>query len=1161
MANFLGSLFGSKKATQQPATALRLNTSLQGAVIAVILGGSNRLGGNIIDYFNFNYQAASSSGSGGGKGGVFSGGSGKGGGNGYNYFASFIVAVCEGPVTIGNSPTGGTWQNGAIVPTPGTGSESIFSQGGFEYTAEYFPGDYAQEPWGYVEAVKPSHAANHRGLAYVAYGNYPLGSSTSLPNLTFLVNSPNRNAIPGQPDGDATVAWTSWLSDPHWGAGFPTGRMGDLSLWQSYTLALGLVVSPIVASPIAASALCNDLASATNAEPCWQDGLLTVVPRGDTAVTLGQVTAITETHIVPASFAGQPYPRIKVGNAGTFAADGGVAYDSGGVLTPVDDYAPTGIAGTGSPGTGQYYVSGGTYYFNVADAGRTVLITYDWAATAAYTPDTRPLYDFTLDDFLPNQAAVGQGASSADAPVAVRRKPRDEMLNSVRVRYLDRSNSYNPVVTEVKDEASIVAFGRPRPSDVKQLDFFCLGSAAQQSAALALIREGIANTYRFTVGRHFLLILSLMKIVTVSDPYQGLFRQGVLIKEITENGDSSLNITAEEFLGTVSAPLYGTQASDAFVLNDNADPGPINPPIIFEPTDELGGGLQAWAAVSGVDTALWGGGFLWLSYDRISYSKLPDPVIGPARMGVLTADFPAAPENPVGQTIDPVNTLSVDLTESAGTLAAGTTLDAVSLNTRCYVGGEIVAFANAALTAANKYDLTYLVRGAYGTESAIGDHPAGTPFARLDDRIFKFAYDANRIGATVYLKVQSFNIYQGGLQSLADCVEYPFVLTGAALASPLPNVTNLRASFDVNSGFTVLDWDEIDDFREHRYEIRTGSTPSSASTLGTPAHPPFRVPGDGEYLVAAVAKPLAGLTVYSETWQSITIAGAVITQNVIKTVDLQALNWPGTFTGGAGVDVGLNAIRTGGGNILTDATILATPDILNYGAGSSLAGVYYPDGNAFLDIGYVANASVSIKYQPTGVPVGQNILDIGQILTTPDILGSGSTQFIDNYPLINFATAAGADLYTISDLYEAPDLFLATAAAWNGFQAFTPGTYQARFLYFAFRLSTVDPNTISYNLQLKITITIPARIDTYAVTTSSGADTTVTFQPTGAASTAAFNGGAGPGNLPAITWAIINAAAGDDLIITALSLSAISFKVVNTGARVVRNLNLFAQGY
>ena len=54
---------------------------------------------------------------------------------------------------------------------------------------------------------------------------------------------------------------------------------------------------------------------------------------------------------------------------------------------------------------------------------------------------------------------------------------------------------------------------------------------------------------------------------------------------------------------------------------------------------------------------------------------------------------------------------------------------------------------------------------------------------------------------------------------------------------------HLRTVFDVNAGFTELYWDEIADFRPVRYEIRSGASAAAAMTLGTVAHPPFRVPG------------------------------------------------------------------------------------------------------------------------------------------------------------------------------------------------------------------------------------------------------------------------------------------------------------------------------
>ena len=1161
MARFLTGLFGSNQQTSPPATSLRVNTSLQGVPIALLLGGSNRLAGNLIDYYGFNYQNVPSSG--GGKGGLTSGGKGQSGN--YNYFASFLIALCEGSTGLT-----GMWIGGTPAPVPNGGVENWDS---FNYDAEGFYGDYSQVSWGYTDALQPGHALGYRGICYAAFGNFPLGSATSLPNFTFeCISSANSsNFVPGQPDGDPSIALTAFLTNRYYGLGFPAARLGSLANWQSYCRALGFGVSPVVASAIAASSFVNDLAMATNAAPCWQDGAFTLVPYGDAAVTAGAVSAITETHVVPADQSGTDssgnpldFPLVVVSFFGQFAGDRGVTYQSGVALAPVSSYAPTGYAGTGSPGAGQYYVQNGSYYFNPADINATVLISYDYAALSSYLPNTTPLYDFTIDDFLPNQGTIGSGYAVSNSPLIVVRQSRDQMQNDIKLEYLDRSNSYNPVDIEVKDEASITAFGRTRPSDVKQLHFFCLAGAAQQSAVLQLIRAQIARTFQFTVGRHFMLILELMALATVTDPGQGLFEQAVRIIEIQENSDFSITVTAEEFLGTVSAPTYGTQPSQGLAINYNAAPGAVNAPIIFEPSDELSqtnsiGGLQVWGAVSGADASIWGGCFVWVSYDGVSYQRIGE-VIGPARMGVLTAVLPSVTANPTGAaTIDPQNAISVNLSESGAALSSGTTADALALNTICYVGGEIIAYATATLTGANNYNLTYLVRGAYGTEAEIASWPVGTPFARLDSNIFAFAFDQSRIGSTVYLKFQSFNIYQGGQQSLADCAEYSYMLTGAALASPLPNVTNLRTVYDVNSGFTELDWDDITDFRAYKYEIRVGASFASASSLGQIAHPPFRVPGTGLYWVAAVATPLPGRIVYSETWEDISVNGAVLTQNIILTVNLGALNWPGTFSGGAGIDSTINAIRTGGGNILTDSSILATSDILDFGGGT--AGLYIAGNVAFLDIGYVANASVSIAYQPTGVPVGQNVLSVGDFLNDPDVLGSASAQYVSVYPMINTAASAGGDLYAIGDLYQYPDLYNAGDYSWNGFQRFSPGTYQARALSFAMYMETSDPLVIAYDLQFVITITIPSRVDTYAVTTSATANSTVTFEPTNATLAAPFNGGLGPGNLPAITWGIINAQAGDDLIIISLSLSAITFEIVNAGARVVRNINLFAEGY
>jgi hypothetical protein len=1161
VGRFLTGLFGGSQQTQAPVTALRINTSLQGVPLGLLLGGAQRMAGNLIDYYGFTSQQVRSGG--GGKGGIAS--VFKGGPQQTVYTVTFLLGVCEGPNTIDRC-----WINGAAFGLTTGGAQVVVipgAQPSSNNSYEIFDGDYNQAPLGATEALDPTHALSYRGLTYVAFVNFSLGNASTLPNITFeVLATDNFSAIQGQPDGHASVAFEAFLTNQYYGIGLPAFRLGSLATWQQYCLALGLVVSPAIASSTQAASFANDLTNATNSAPCWQDGELTVIPYGDAAVTAGQVSQSVETYEVPQGqnqgTVASPlyYPSITVSFASQFAGDGGVTYASGQKFTRVFNYAPTGIQNTGTPQPGSYYVNNGVYYFNVTDINSEVIITYDWAAVASYVPNTTSIYDFTIDDCLPNQVSIGQGVSDPSSPFAVTRKPRDQMLNVINVEYLDRNNSYNPVLITYKDETSIVSFGRERPSEAKQLHFFCLAGAAQQSAVLSLIREQVARKFQWTVGRHFVMILELMALCTITDPGQGLELQPVRIVELQENDDGSYTVTAEEFLGTVSAPEYGTQPSQGAGINYNEDPGSINAPLIFEPTDELGGGNYIWVAASGQNPTIWGGADVWVSTaEDGTYQRVGQ--VGPARMGVLAADLAPVSVNPGGATIDQVNTLAVNLGESDGALGSGTVLDATTLADPCYVGGEIICFATATLTAPNQYDLDYLVRGAFGTENDIVDHPAGTQFARLDSAIVSFPFQPSQIAQTIYVKFTSFNIFDGGLQSLGDVPAYPYTIQGTALASPLPSVQNLRTVYDVNTGFTEIDWDRIEDFRRVLYEIRVGSSFSAAMLLGRVAQPPFRVPGNGTYWVSGYAQPTPGLTVYSEEWVDVAISGAVLTQNIILTVDLKADGWPGAFTGGAGLDNTLDAIRSGAGNILSDTSILSTADVLDYGGSQS--GAYYPGVNAYLDIGYVANASVSIAYQPTGIPVGQNILTVANILGLADFLGAASTVFISVIPQIRFSSTPGGDLYVLGDLYQAQyaDLYLETAAEWSAWQSFSPGTYQARFLNFAMQLETADPSTIAYDLEFAITITIPSRVDSYALTTSSSAATTVTFRPTGAAAAAPFNGGPGPGNLPAITWGIVNAQAGDDLVITSLSLSAITFEILNSGSKVVRNLTLFAEGY
>ena len=224
-------------------------------------------------------------------------------------------------------------------------------------------------------------------------------------------------------------------------------------------------------------------------------------------------------------------------------------------------------------------------------------------------------------------------------------------------------------------------------------------------------------------------------------------------------------------IGVGTAALYLRQATAGSGLDALVDPGDSNPPIVFEPPAALSGGdLEVWVIASG--GANWGGCQVWISSDGNTYA-LAGTIYRGARQGLLSATL-ASHADP-----DTSDTLSVDLTESAGQLLSGTMADADNFVTLCYCDGELISYQTATLTAAYRYNLTYLRRGAYGTP--IGAHSSGGSFARFgpnDPSLFRYRYPASFVGQTVYVKLPGFNIFGQALQDLAGLTPTTYALTG-----------------------------------------------------------------------------------------------------------------------------------------------------------------------------------------------------------------------------------------------------------------------------------------------------------------------------------------------------------------------------------------------
>jgi Putative phage tail protein len=409
-----------------------------------------------------------------------------------------------------------------------------------------------------------------------------------------------------------------------------------------------------------------------------------------------------------------------------------------------------------------------------------------------YAPSTIPIYSLGEDDFIVQESSVGTSSGVApggsalrsaagpitggfsDDPVRVARSTPADATNSIQLECLDRSNSYNTAVVEAFDQAAIELYGVRRDSSLKARAIVDPTNVAPIVAQLMLQRALLfRNTYTFRLGWKYCL-LEPMDLVQITDSRLGASALTVRITAVEEDEEGTLSITAEDFFGGFStAAFYPKQAAVGYVPNWSSAPGDVNVPIIFEPPAALvTGGLEIWVALSGGPN--WGGAQVWISSDGDSYA-LAGAVTSPATQGTLIADLPPHPSP------DITDILSVDLSESKGGLVSVSAADAANLVTLCYVGGELLSYKTATLTGPNRYDLTTVYRGAYGT--MIVDHPTGAQFARLDGSIGRFSYPSNMIGQIVYLKFPSINIVGGGLQSLASVPVYTYMVKGTGQTS------------------------------------------------------------------------------------------------------------------------------------------------------------------------------------------------------------------------------------------------------------------------------------------------------------------------------------------------------------------------------------------
>jgi hypothetical protein len=753
----------------QKIGGLRIQGSGYGVAIPIVYGTA-RVAENLIDYTNFNATPHTSTQAQGGKGGSSALTT-----TTYTYSAAVVMALCEGPIV----SFGRLWI-GKNQYTNVAGKTALQQR---NLTA--FTGTYPQSPWSFA---------------------------TTFTDLQ-LLEGVNVLTVPGAPYQITVTppAGSTWKAD------FGVYRNGEL-IQPFFAAGLGAFTNYTVANGV------------YTFDP-------SLVPPG-TGVTISYYYSNNTTGGRALNYSGIAYTACSTYDLGGSATLGNHTFEIVGVGTlrngydvnTVDvmtDFLTNANYGAQFPYLGSttqawnYCQANGIFISPVIDhqqpaaawldrfakianiglvwsAGALNFIPYgDQTVTgngATYAPNTTPVYSLTDDDFQ----------DTGGDPVRVTRKRQSDAFNSVQVEYFNRNNQYNTETCTVSDQSNIEQFG-PRPMPPITLHEACSGSIAKIIAQQMLQRQlYIRNEYTFELSWKYSL-LEPMDIVSLTETSLGLNALSVRITGVEESNDGLYTITAEEMPYGVSQPAkYPQPATGGSNINFNVSTPAANPVLVLTPPIELAANsLEMWMAVSG--PIGWGGCNVWVSSDGNTYKNVGQQ-IGNSRIGVLGTTLPS------GSAVDTTNTLNANLTQSLGQLFSGTADDANSYRTLCYVDGEYISYQNAALVSTSVYDLTNLRRGAYN--STISSHASGKQFVRIDEAIFKLPYTLDQLGKTLYVKLQSFNQYQGNLLDIASLSASSFVVPYPPAP---PDVTNF--SCQQNGYVVVFSWTGVSDYALKGYDI------------------------------------------------------------------------------------------------------------------------------------------------------------------------------------------------------------------------------------------------------------------------------------------------------------------------------------------------------
>ena len=743
-------------AFNQPAVgSLRYNTSQQGQPLPIVYG-TQRVSINLLELWDF----VGSQGKG-GKGGATGGGK-SGSGKKSASFSVFVAfGICQGPTSF----AGARYGSG--------GANRVWSNDGIAYGAANtglnpFTGADGQAPDSTFVAEDPNQPVlGYSGTTYVTGDPLQLGQSPALPNISFEICGFMQGSVGADFPDDANPASIviDLLTNARYGAGYPGTQLDNTTIadFGVYCQAYALALSMLLDRSQPAARWLEEICTLTVAAPFYTAGLLKIVPYS----------------IVPLSAHGASWtPNLTV----QYSVGDRDFIDWGGESDPVIVTRSDPSQATNWFGQ-EYYDSSNSYNPNIS-------YQFDQGAIDLFGLRSEPVAE----------AHSITNLTSANASTQLQLQRKQLIRNTFKFQLgwtfalLDPMDIIELTDVNVGLNAAPVRITSIEENDNGELSFEAeelpgIGSAAPVYA-MQTPGSQVPDTQAPTGNTNPPIIFE------PNAPLSSMQYQAWIIASGGQETQVTSSATASGAVLHFATSSWPTSVAVGWVVEDLANKpripaGTVVDAIAIGATTTLvtlsnavaGGGVGLGDTI-GFFTPNWGGCNVWVSTDGSTYTQIGQIYNG-ARQGLTMATLGAYG----GANPDTVNTLSVDLAESTThPLVSGSAGDAANAVTLCYCDGELLSYETATLTASDRYDLTTLYRGLFGTVA--GAHAAGSEFCYIGlqtnpNGVFKYNYAPNLVGTTIYVKLQSFNMFLNETQELAALTPTTYTLTGAGVVSPL----------------------------------------------------------------------------------------------------------------------------------------------------------------------------------------------------------------------------------------------------------------------------------------------------------------------------------------------------------------------------------------